>query len=440
MLMRIRLWHNKSGQTRRGLAESGFSLLEVSLALLILGMIAVPFMAIQNANIQKAYINDTDGINVRAANAINQFYLSSGGRYPCPASLIAPEGEDAFGLEGNCPNLGAIRLCTDNSWRTTDGYCKTDNTADAVIIGAFPFKSIGAPSDSAIDVWGNKLLYAVTHQKTDSATFTAHDGAISMMAYIDDDDDDDGTRGPLAPTYTPGIPGNLVDDVDFVLISMGKAGYGAYTKDGILTSACRALADGLEHENCNDDAVFFTDRNPDEVDYGSRSFNEDASYFDDITFYQESVPTNLWFVHPLDVSRLITMASGVRVGEDAAISQERPQASLDVRGGDMRANGDIKSDEICAESGVDCIDPILIMGAPSENQTMQCDYDNTNPGNQAVTSIAENKVVCTTNTNTNFGLTAMQPDGVTPVYRTRDCGNRLVSGFDTSGDPICVIP
>lgn len=443
MLMRIRLWHKKSGRVHCPAPESGFSLLELSIALLILGMIAVPFMALQHAKIEEAYIDDTGSINARAANAINQFYLASGGRYPCPASLIAAEGEDEFGLEGTCTNLPAIHLCSSASWRNTTGYCKTDNTANAVIIGAFPFKSIGAPPESALDVWGNKILYAVTHQKTDSATFPTHNGAITVMAYVDHD-----TNAATAP-----VPGTFKNEVDFILVSTGKAGYGAYTKDGIAGAACRPLSSGLENENCDYDNVFFNDNNTDLSEVGgSRSFNEGASYFDDITFYQESVPTNLWFIHPLDVSRLITMASGVRVGEDPAISQERPQDSLDVRGGDMRANGDIKSDAICPSSATNCLDPITITGDPAEIPQMQCDYNNTYAGNQAVVQIAESSVICSgssqdadsTPTSSGYrriGLTAMQADGVTPVFRTRDCDSGyLVRGFTSTGDPICVIP
>lgn len=118
--------------------EEGLSLVEMAIGLVVLGLIATPIIYSYKIQEIRESITSTRGSLATAQNAINQYYGSGSGEYPCPASLSLKEGDTDFGKSGDC-TLPNIKLCTNALWRTSEGICKTDDTVDAVIIGGGAF-------------------------------------------------------------------------------------------------------------------------------------------------------------------------------------------------------------------------------------------------------------------------------------------------------------
>lgn len=401
-----------SGGTSSGVrSSSGFSLIELAIGLVIIGLIMGPMMALYNAKIKQDSILETKSALAKIESGINQFFMAGNGRYPCPASFILREGDAAFGAEGDC-TLGNIRLCNNPTWRTNEGICKTDNSPDAVIIGAVPFDALNLSPESVLDYWGNKIVYAVTHQQTDIASFQSHPGSIRIRAL------EDNVSTEIDVSANP---------VDLFLASFGHTGLGTYTKDGILAGSC-GLATGYESENCDFDSEFFNDIHPDFSGQGSRSEVAGATYYDDITRFQIDMPEAMWFPHPDKIDHLMTLSTRVGVGT------EDPQETVDVRGV-IRADGNVKSDTVCDESEGSCFDPELITGDMAQ---MRC----ATAGSQGVIRIAENRVRCAAPLDSDGNpIDGEEYSFDDAHYAHTACGTgELIKGFDSDGEPICQLP
>jgi len=410
--------------------DAGFSLLEVALALMVIGMIVAPLLATYNAEITRDRLNDTRGKLAKIESSINQHFYAGNGYYPCPASLIIGEGNTEHGIGGDCSVLGNLTLCTDNSWKTGAGLCVTSyDPLDAVVIGAVPFGDLNISQMDTIDVWGNKILYAVTYMQTDPATFQDHIGAIDLIGL--DPADNNNTKDIVPPVF-------IESPADFFLVSLGETGDGAYTKDGVLVSNCMNNLNSNDFENCDFDSRFMNDHHPENRDFsGARSAIPGPRFYDDITRFQTSVPESIWFPHADFTDHIVTMATDVGIGTPD------PQETLDVVG-NIRVDGNLKSDLICNSDEGACFDPELITGTRPE---MLC--NEVSGGFKGAASVADNRLKC--NSAVRLDGLPTDPNGVVFVVPTgpsandfdvNDCSQtgELLQGFAPNGDPICALP
>ena len=147
----------------RGARSAGFTILELALALAILGMLAsavlVPFVA----QVTQRNISGTEKI-LDEAKEILMGYATATSRLPCPATA-ASNGVESFAVGGNAAN----------------GNCET-------FVGFLPAVTLGlTPVDNqgyAIDAWGtaqNRIRYAVSNQTVNGITnpFTRTNGMRS---------------------------------------------------------------------------------------------------------------------------------------------------------------------------------------------------------------------------------------------------------------------
>lgn len=408
--------------------QGGFSLIEVAIALIVLGLIMTPIIVLYNTQLKSSQLENTAGAASTSILAINQFFMSQG-HYPCPASLITREGDADFGIEGDCSNLASMTLCSDASWRTTTGICKTDDSADAVILGGIPFDALGMNPEETFDSWASKFTYGVTYAQTSAATFSGHTGALRIHSYYDHDND------ASTPPIVGDVTGSLApaaDLPDFIVFSSGETGAGAYNAEGTLIAACPAAAAGYESENCDLDNEFFLDVNPVDPRQGSRSDVAGVTFYDDITRIQINVPQAIWFPHPVNAAHLITMSTRVGVGTNT------PTETLDVMGdgangedGFIQANGSVKSDDLCNPDGTDCFDPRFV------TEVTTCDG-----GSQSgVIVMAYNELDCAAAVDESGNPIDGEGFVFPNPYQWTSCpAGTLQQGFDGSGDPICVIP
>lgn len=135
----------------------GFSLVEMAVVLLILGLLLGSGLILLDAQVEQKKIKDTEALLAQAKDALIGFAVVNG-RLPCPASSTS-SGQEDFAAGGSAAN----------------GQCSHfyDGFLPAVSLGLAPLDSEGYATD-AWSLKSNRLRYAVT--SANSAAFTTTNG------------------------------------------------------------------------------------------------------------------------------------------------------------------------------------------------------------------------------------------------------------------------
>ena len=169
----------------------GFSLLELSVVLGIIALIAGVGMTMASGALKAA-----DRISTQERlNTIKLALDSYGKTYgfiPCPAPRTDVPTATTFGIASSCSTTG-------------------------VIYGAVPVRTLGLPDSYAGDAWGNKLTYAVSGALTANATNYAQARAAITVKYGTDSSMYNVTtiRRSLPTSFPPGggeVYGNADSD------------------------------------------------------------------------------------------------------------------------------------------------------------------------------------------------------------------------------------
>lgn len=245
--------HNSRPMTRtapRRDAESGFSLIELAVVVLIIGILLTMGLGAMNAVRENTALSATNSKQTAIKEALIG-YLRRNSRLPCPdtepLALTAPDGIENRATAGD------------------------PATACSSAFGILPYVTLGIPRDAAQDGWGNFFSYhvsnltAVTNTNwTLSASFrTGNTGVIT----VNDRTSDLAAATPISTTVVA------------VIVSHGPNGFGAYTIGGT-RNALAAVATYDERDNTNADTTY----------YRRSQTTDDASWttrgaFDDIVMY-----------------------------------------------------------------------------------------------------------------------------------------------------------
>jgi prepilin-type N-terminal cleavage/methylation domain-containing protein len=243
----------------------GFTLVEMAVVLVIIGLMLGAVLGVGNAQIQQARISSTktkqEAIKVALIN-----YITRNNRLPCPAIATLAPGIAGYGLEAATP-----------------GTCTGATANGNVVIGIVPWSSLGVTDENATDGYYNRYTYqvALAATNTNLQTISGLKGAISIH-----------TGTPVA--MGPPIVGNQSNDCTpaggnynpcsavAIIVSHGINGAGAYSIEGV-QKALPAVGATDELENIDNDSRFVI------KDYSDNAANP----FDDI-------------VLPLTASDLIT--------------------------------------------------------------------------------------------------------------------------------------
>ncbi|MCE9508457.1 MAG: tail fiber domain-containing protein [Alphaproteobacteria bacterium] len=196
----------------------GFTLIEMSVVLAIASALTAGALGAYKVMIAEQYLKTTKDRMAQIQRAMVRFQSDAinnpNQHLPCPAPLHAAPGTAAFGVEDvdtaaslNCSTTVLGTAPHDDTFRASDG---------PVRVGGVPWKTLGIPMQTAYDAWGHRFLYAVSENLADpdpAPAYNAADGVITI-------------KGPS----TSGTP--LPDKAPFVLISLGKSGFGSVTPDG----------------------------------------------------------------------------------------------------------------------------------------------------------------------------------------------------------------
>lgn len=203
--------------------ENGFTLVELSVVLVIIGVALVAVINAHKIYDEKRKFETTELRLTNVEDALEDF-VSVNRRLPCAAPRGVDRAAIEFGREEDCKSapVGTAMSHGMNGTR--------------VRIGMLPTRTLGISDVYMVDAYGNGLVYAVTESLTDEATYNHNGGGIDVL-------DSTGTSRLSA-----------VDYAQYVVVSPGSTGVGAYSFTGQLSTPCET--DRLESENCDDDSVF----------------------------------------------------------------------------------------------------------------------------------------------------------------------------------------
>ena len=356
--------------------NAGFSLIELSIALIVISLLATGFMLIFDVlRVQDRHRKTESNINL-VMSAIENFYYAND-RYPCPANPTLTEGHPNFGLED----------CTWNSFNIAT------STTQQGLRGAVPHRALTMRFVDTLDSWGNRLSYAVVAGQTDTSTFNPNLNAGEGFTL---------RRFDMPLNQCSDTVVSEFNNGHFVLFSHGDNGAGAFTVEGTLHAPC--LDDTvLESMNCTDDGLFFATP-------CARSLVTGDDYYDDMLVAQRNVPARIWFGTANNPQNAIGNA-----GRFGLNTQDPPlDVHMDVAGNILLEGGHIRTHNLCDPDGTNCFPPDRIAGSG-----MVCPT-------RAMTGIANAAQVC------DLPYTLVMPDECP--------SGTIVRGFTATGDLICEPP
>ncbi|MGE0754273.1 MAG: type II secretion system protein [Alphaproteobacteria bacterium] len=207
--------------------KHGFTLIELSVVILILSIMLGGVMAIvtQNIRIQK---NAEMAEKMETIREALLAYAKAYRRLPCPSDITQTIDSANFGVEG------APSGYTCNGGTPAANYVTGTNT---VYGGGLPVKELGLPLEYAFDAWNNRFLYAV------DATMVY---SVSPLPFIAN-----------APASGPGDIvildreiNTITNDAIYVVVSHGPNGHGAWINSGASRKNNNS-ANVAEQTNCH---------------------------------------------------------------------------------------------------------------------------------------------------------------------------------------------
>lgn len=371
----------------------GFSLLEMSIIVLIIGILLTPALTLfKVGTANRDLIAAEDDLNA-VSEALTE-WVGRNGYYPCPARLDVNPGDPGYGVPDCRDGTGPFGFAPEVPGDCFAGICRglggRDTPADVetaandlVLIGAVPYaymaeehtvggqfvdrlRDTDLPENNTIDPWGRKITYVVTESMTRRNTFNMYNGAINVV--------DENLRTIVEPASS----------IHFGLISHGVNGEGAYSRNGSTGITAPCSVNEAESNNCNQVGTLVG---------ALRSNTQGGTYFDDVVKFVTFGATNIWSTAPGNGNAIFNAAGGM-----VGIATDTPTERLDVNG-DMLATithardfclqGAPNAVDDAAGHASQCYNPTLIAGDVPD---MQC------PAGQVVDQVANNRVRCVTPT------------------------------------------
>lgn len=270
--------------------NSAFTLLELSIVLVIMGVLLVPAINFLSLS-QKATLSIDSKKHLRiVSNALSSYYKTNN-KLPCPATVTLNITDAAAGDE----DCGAGEPAVDGA--------ATDN----ILYGAVPVTELGISFKYFTDAWENKISYYVRKDAT-TGTMT---GTTDIYTHDQNINKDDG--GAV-----------------FVVISHGEDGRGAYTKAGAQNASTGATANELKNIYTatkvinTSNRLIVSDGGIDDISYSSKGAdvvndilgrNEQGDYFaEDVTIVKNTGNVGIGTSSPdgkLDVRGDVLVQSGL---------------------------------------------------------------------------------------------------------------------------------
>ena len=262
--------------------RKAFSLLELSVVILIIAILATTVMSVSIGVIRDARDSVTKDRMKEIYKAMGE-YLAANHRLPCPASAQLVNNNASYGLEVEC----------NKTLTSAAGIWQSEQNPN-VVYGMIPIKALKLSKDMAEDGFGSKFAYVILKGYTSSATFGVLDasnytGNGSGYVYNADSLDSSEDNKIRIHQKDGSSVTRLTASGMFVLISYGANKSCAFPANS--TSQNSASTDADEILNCaslldtpnQGKAYFYNYSYPSALPFLTSSNSET---FDDILFYK----------------------------------------------------------------------------------------------------------------------------------------------------------
>jgi prepilin-type N-terminal cleavage/methylation domain-containing protein len=199
--------------------SAGFTLLEISVVLVIIALVVGGGLSLLVASAKSAQFNGTVAKMDAIQKALLQYRVAFN-RIPCPGDLTLTASSSNYGTEGA------------NQGTCTGGTPAANYSGSGVAEGAVPTGALRLPDDYMYDAWGHRFRYAVSVNMTAASPFS---GACPTGAITVND-----------ATETA-----RTTDAAYALISHGANGHGGFTSNGVVYNGGSTNADELTNCHCN---------------------------------------------------------------------------------------------------------------------------------------------------------------------------------------------
>lgn len=183
----------------------GFTLIELSIVIIIIGVVAGMSMNFGSGMLESARRTQTSN-KIKQIESALRGYRADNNRLPCPADPRIADGATNFGVEavtaGQC-SVGSP---------TTPPYV---NATGTIVEGTVPVRTLNLPDSFMYDGWGRRFAYAVAAAATDINAFTTINPSDSCGMTINNGGGTARTSGAI-----------------YVLVSYGSSGHGGYLNNG----------------------------------------------------------------------------------------------------------------------------------------------------------------------------------------------------------------
>lgn len=197
--------------------KRGFTLIELSIVLVIIGLIMTTALATINVQVTRSRISDTKNRQENVKTALLNF-IARNNRLPCPAVPTLNIGAVGYGVEALTPG-------------TCDAAPASGVAAARVVSGVLPWVSLGLADESASDAYYNRFTYTVSSNATNLTQNTVS-GMLGNITLH--------TAAPIALGLNPaGNQSNVCPPnynpclITVTVLSHGSNGFGAYGSTGV---------------------------------------------------------------------------------------------------------------------------------------------------------------------------------------------------------------
>lgn len=349
--------------------QSGYTLIQMSISLLVLGIIVGSFIQVYSLY-KQTQSSITTRENIDTIISKIQSYKQGYGFYPCPAPINVARDNAGYGVPtdyatyanattypvGTCTN----GICIERSTRTISGV------TPRVRVGAIPFRQLQMDEETTFDGYGSRIWYAVTEDMCNITTFDETRGGINIVNERDE------------PQINP------AGSASFIVFSAGPNKIGAYSKYGQLSSACNNT---LDSGNCRDVSnPAQTDLEATYVSSYTANTNSAAVYDDIVQFFASGVD-QVWRRDETTGENIVLNSSNVVVGSNSTGSNELTvvQSTVDndsgsssygqmvsantigpgYESGAIRAEGSVMAEAYCNEANGNCFQASDVAGNPA---------------------------------------------------------------------------